>query len=470
MKGLTFFLLLVSFSALHSQPVTLRDTTNQFDYIIITVPEFVSACEPFKQHKETVRDFRTLIVDTTQIFAEFDTSATPQDNIRNFISYAGTFWKEPRPKFFLIAGTVIMIPNFDIPFPGQPGVHLKSDYYYNLSIYENDSTTTDFYIGRIPCKTENELDKYLSKVIAYENINTLEGWMNNSLFICAEDINFRFLDAAFEVSEHLANYIRPYFIVDTDTSIYYGNLDSIYSAIENRGASFLWFEGHVSDSGFGNPNWFYLEDLNGLSNYNKYFLTFFASSQNSIIDTNTNFTDQLMFLPDAGSIGGIAFVGPAYWGTGQTMQHLWAERLFNQSIQSVGESFVSDDIPPSGIYNYMKKIANLWADPSLKLKYDTTVGVEEIVSELPENFALFQNYPNPFNPTTTIKFALPVASNVKINVYNALGQLVETLIDKEMESGYHEVNFDASKLSSGVYLYQLQASDYVSVKKMLLLK
>ena len=84
--------------------ITLRDTTNQYDYIIITVPEFVNACEPFRQHKETVRDFRTLIVDTTQIFAEFDSSATPQDNIRDFISYAGTFWKEPRPKFFLIVG------------------------------------------------------------------------------------------------------------------------------------------------------------------------------------------------------------------------------------------------------------------------------------------------------------------------------------------------------------------------------
>ncbi|NWG27256.1 MAG: T9SS type A sorting domain-containing protein, partial [Ignavibacteriaceae bacterium] len=71
---------------------------------------------------------------------------------------------------------------------------------------------------------------------------------------------------------------------------------------------------------------------------------------------------------------------------------------------------------------------------------------------------------------TTIKFALPVASRVKINVYNTVGQLVETLVDREMESGYHEVNFDASSLASGVYLYQLQAQDYVSVKKMLLIK
>jgi len=59
---------------------------------------------------------------------------------------------------------------------------------------------------------------------------------------------------------------------------------------------------------------------------------------------------------------------------------------------------------------------------------------------------------------------------VKINIYNSLGQLVETLVDKEMESGYHELSFDASRLASGVYLYQLQSSDYISVKKMLLLK
>ncbi len=74
-----------------------------------------------------------------------------------------------------------------------------------------------------------------------------------------------------------------------------------------------------------------------------------------------------------------------------------------------------------------------------------------------------------FNPSTTIKFALPVDSKVKINVYNSIGQLVETLVDGELGSGYHEVNFDASKLASGVYLYQLQAGEYNSVKKMILI-
>ena len=87
-----------------------------------------------------------------------------------------------------------------------------------------------------------------------------------------------------------------------------------------------------------------------------------------------------------------------------------------------------------------------------------------------QDFELYQNYPNPFNPSTTIKFTLPIESRVKINVYNTIGQLVVTLVDGEMQLGYHEVNFDASRLASGIYLYQLQAGEYNFVKKMILIK
>ena len=62
--------------------------------------------------------------------------------------------KNPRPKFFLIAGTVQMVPNFPIQLPGYT-IYYHSDYYYSQSIYENDSTTTDFYIGRIPCRNSD---------------------------------------------------------------------------------------------------------------------------------------------------------------------------------------------------------------------------------------------------------------------------------------------------------------------------
>ncbi|MCF8241762.1 MAG: lamin tail domain-containing protein [Melioribacteraceae bacterium] len=89
---------------------------------------------------------------------------------------------------------------------------------------------------------------------------------------------------------------------------------------------------------------------------------------------------------------------------------------------------------------------------------------------VPEKYALFQNYPNPFNPTTTIKFAIPEAGLVTLKVYNILGQEVATLINKELDASFHVFEFDATQLSSGVYLYSIQAGSFFETKKMLLLK
>lgn len=90
--------------------------------------------------------------------------------------------------------------------------------------------------------------------------------------------------------------------------------------------------------------------------------------------------------------------------------------------------------------------------------------------EVPVDFTLMQNYPNPFNPSTTIKFGLPNESKVDIVIYDMLGQRVETIVSKEFEAGYHEVEFDGSRLASGVYIYRMKADNFNDVKKMVLVK
>ncbi len=96
---------------------------------------------------------------------------------------------------------------------------------------------------------------------------------------------------------------------------------------------------------------------------------------------------------------------------------------------------------------------------------------EEREKSLPNEFTLLQNYPNPFNPQTAIGFSLLAVGNVTLKIYNVLGQEVATLLNNEqMEEGMHEVQFDASRLSSGVYYYRLQAGAFTEVKKMVLMK
>lgn len=92
------------------------------------------------------------------------------------------------------------------------------------------------------------------------------------------------------------------------------------------------------------------------------------------------------------------------------------------------------------------------------------------VTEVPQNYSLSQNYPNPFNPVTKIKFALPKISSVKLIVYDILGRQVQELINSRMNPGYHEFNFTASELPSGVYFYKLTAGEFTDVKKMTLIK
>jgi len=89
---------------------------------------------------------------------------------------------------------------------------------------------------------------------------------------------------------------------------------------------------------------------------------------------------------------------------------------------------------------------------------------------IPVEFELSQNYPNPFNPSTTIKFAIPEATMVTLKVFNALGEEVALLVDRIMEGGIHEVNFEAIGLNSGMYFYRIQAGEFTQVKKMTLLK
>jgi hypothetical protein len=98
-------------------------------------------------------------------------------------------------------------------------------------------------------------------------------------------------------------------------------------------------------------------------------------------------------------------------------------------------------------------------------------GVEEEAGlTLPTVYGLDQNYPNPFNPNTTINYQLPENNHVSLKVYDILGNLVTTLVDQEMDAGYHSINWDASQFASGIYIYRIISGSFISTKKMILMK
>lgn len=111
-----------------------------------------------------------------------------------------------------------------------------------------------------------------------------------------------------------------------------------------------------------------------------------------------------------------------------------------------------------------------FAEASFDLNIARNLSVSNEVDDQPKEFSLSQNYPNPFNPTSNIQFTVPRATDVKLEVYNINGQLVRTLVNSRMSAGEHTVQFNASDLASGIYIYRIIAGNFVQTKKMTLIK
>ena len=157
------------------------------------------------------------------------------------------------------------------------------------------------------------------------------------------------------------------------------------------------------------------------------------------------------------------------------------ERKLNGSEKWESVSFVNGKGTTSEINSYIYQDNGLAVGKYLyrlkQIDYDGTSEYSSIIEAdviTPEEYMLFQNYPNPFNPSTTIEYSLPERANVNISIYSAIGELVMTLVNGTVDAGYQKAVFNAAGLTSGTYIYRIQASNsgkvFTDTKKMILIK
>lgn len=143
----------------------------------------------------------------------------------------------------------------------------------------------------------------------------------------------------------------------------------------------------------------------------------------------------------------------------------WISRGFvkgmGTSSEKHGYSFSEQDVPEGNYYYRLKQV-----DYSGVFSYSDVVEVEVNAVQ----FYLSQNYPNPFNPATVITYSLPRSGYVSLKVYNSVGEEIATLVNNINEAGSHKIEFDASRLSSGVYYYSLESGNFSQTNKMILMK
>ena len=168
------------------------------------------------------------------------------------------------------------------------------------------------------------------------------------------------------------------------------------------------------------------------------------------------------------------------WTTGTELNNLGFEierKLDNSDWDRIGFVAGHGTTTEPKEYSYSDDIKNITAySLAYRLKQIDFDGTYEYSEEIeidvggPLTFSLEQNYPNPFNPSTNIKYNVPENGFVKLAVYNLVGEEVNVLVNGQVNAGFYELEFDASKLPSGVYFYRLQAGSFVETKKMILLK
>ena len=149
-------------------------------------------------------------------------------------------------------------------------------------------------------------------------------------------------------------------------------------------------------------------------------------------------------------------------------------RVIVESAAQPGESFYFTGTEWTDFYSYQFPNAQWNGTANFCIKALTTdriaTGFQPLNKAVPKSYTLSQNYPNPFNPTTTIEFSIPTSAHVSITVYNVSGQEVMRLVDKEYPSGAHQYRWDASKLASGIYYYQIVAGGFSDTRRALLIK
>lgn len=186
-------------------------------------------------------------------------------------------------------------------------------------------------------------------------------------------------------------------------------------------------------------------------------------------------SDRLEFVK---VLGGADLLG----GTELAQPHLVAQADGEISIAAFGQTVDKGELDMRLVFRPTMEIEDSRIYFSEGQLRDSNYGVNQVerlgevqIQTRPEVFALADNYPNPFNPETTIKYALPEAVEVRLDIYNMLGQMVRTMVAENQSPGRYVVRWDAtddsgSDLSTGIYFYRLRAGDFLETKKMLLLK
>ena len=460
----------------YSQSDDLVATDNQADYLIISTAEFLNNLDLLISLRES-QGLITRSVNIDTLYNHFQDTLSKPDAIKSFVSYTLEYWSDPKPQYLLLVGDVEFIPTYKVPSRfidyEHPEDSIAIDDQFAINLYDDDQYP-DIAIGRLPVSSNQQLESIIAKIIQFETILKREDYPTDYLGLADfRENEYVFEQIQAELTENILPDYYTYQRVDRRSeSGYHGTKSDILNVLE-QGCLFLSYSGHGSPFMWADSSFFLVDDIEGLvPNGLPFIFTAIACTQSFGIPASVTITEALIRKKDAGTVISFAPAGLAYAYQGGQLIQSFYQKLFEHPDQSIGNIIMEvkheraiglepDDI----ILRY-----TLLGDPALKLPPDIIANIPEPNPDILTGFELYQNFPNPFNAKTVIRYTLPVTGKVELSVYNNLGQKVATLVDDVKSAGFYSVEWNADKVSSGIYFYRFEADGYSSVKKMIVIK
>lgn len=470
---LKFILLLYLFSSILS--FAQINNNNQTDYLIVSPIEFNQTLTPLVRLREG-RGLKVKIINIEDIYKIYQ-DLKPQFAIREFISDALQKWESPKIKYVLLIGDTELLPSYHVKsmFSVNPAYNEDSvaiDDWFVTNQYE-DNEIPDAAIGRLPVKNAHQLYNVISKIINFETRLSRENYSDDVFFISDKRDAYFFEAETQKLDAKCTSAgFRTKRIDFNESSSFAGTKEEVFDELK-RGSIYNNYNGHGAPKAWSGYNILSINDFDSLFQSTKPGI--FTSLACSQIFDNTNdssIVEKLILYPEGGAIATIAPAGIGMSNDGSRFISKFYDLILGdenitlgEAIQMVKKGEISVLLPDDAICRRF----TLLGDPALKTPPKTLSVIADI--KKPETTQLLQNYPNPFNPSTIIKYNLSKSAVVNLKVYNTLGELVEVLINNENQNpGSHQIKFDASKLSSGIYFYTLTEGNSSYTKKMILVK
>lgn len=457
----------------HSTICQLKDNSNKGDYLIITPSQFVNSLQTFVYWRQQ-KNLDIKLVELPHIYSEFP-NISKSHSIREFVSYALSHWKDPKPKYLLLVGGISILPSYrvssrfaDYPYLKEDSVSI--DEWYSINQFESD-TKPDIALGRFPVNNEDELNSIIMKTMNYEDSLSNEDYSSDFIFLTDKTDSSAF--------EHGVNsFINSYLPSNFSKQTIFGGQSSTIQVTKSHllrglaeGTLFLSYYGHGAPDVWSDHKIFTIGDIDSLKQNGLPFIyTSAACSQSFDLPDDSSIVRKLIVLPKSGTVASIAATGLNFLSEGLNFLSSFYNNIFTVPNLKIGEAVLKTKGIPQSFIDAIYRRYTLLGDPALKIHLPIISHVSEQPTKIQHSYTLKQNYPNPFNPSTIIEYSIPKQSFVTLAVYDLLGQKILVLVNEEKQAGTYQIEFNGLNLASGIYFYRMESDKFIEIKKFVLIK